>query len=111
MEKESASGGSQGDELSKTFIAETGIPLHTGGKVKWQAALKRMRKAGVMCEDLRAALRACYQKGLTIASLGSAVNPAIIEMSQRKGRAAARASPSDDYRRFLKGPYGDVGAE
>jgi hypothetical protein len=110
MEKESASG-TQADELSKTFIAETGIPLHTGGRKKWEEALRRMRKAGVTCEDLREALRACYQKGLTIASLGSAVNPAIIEMSRRKGHAAARASPSDDYRRFLKGPYGDVGAE
>lgn len=109
MEKASASGSSQGDDLSKTFIAETGIPLHTGGEKKWEEALRRMRSAGVHTEDMREALHACYQKGLTIASLGSAVNPAIIEMSQRKARAGLGGHPADDYRRFLKGPYGDVG--
>ena len=110
-QKDSATSGNLKEPLSNTFIVETGIPLHTGGKEKWKAALQRMQDAGVQVEDLRGALRACYRKGLTIATLGSVANPAIIEMAARKGKKGARDRPEDNYRRFLEGPYGRIGVD
>ena len=43
-------------------------------------------------------------KGLTIASLASVVTPAIIARAKRKA-----GRPEEDYRRYLKGEYGDFG--
>jgi hypothetical protein len=112
MEKQTRTGSDPNepvDDLSTLFVTQTGIPLHTGGEAAWRNALKRMRKAGVSTADLGEALRVCHQKGLTIASLGSVVTPAIIEMSKRKGRQQARDRPQDDYRKYLKGEYGGFG--
>jgi len=104
------SGGvSPGDELVRCFVDLTGIPIHTGGREKWALALRRLKAAGITPADLRAAVGECQGKGLVIASLASIVNPAIIAKSRRC--APARASPADgeDYRRYLKGQYGDFG--
>ena len=96
------------DELVQTFIAQTKIPLNAGGEGKWADALARMKAAGVTKGDLLDAIHECRGKGLTIATLASAVNPAIIAMSRRVG-AQARENPEEDYRRYMKGEYGDVG--
>ena len=91
------------DELVKTFIAHTHIPLNTGGEEKWARALARLNNAGVEKVDIISALGECYQKGIVIANLGSIVNPAIICMARRKGRA----NKEEDYTRYLKGEYAD----
>jgi hypothetical protein len=104
IEEESTAGSIRGDGLVKLFIELTGLPLFMGGEDKWARALERMKCAGVGEADLELAIDECRQKGLTIASLGSVVNPAIIAMSRsRAGR------PEEDYRRYLKGEYGEVG--
>lgn len=97
------------DELVRCFVDHTGIPINTGGRDKWALALSRLKSAAITPDDLRAALSECQAKNLVIASLGSIVNPAIIAKSRRS--ASARASPSsgEDYRRYLKGQYGDFG--
>ena len=92
-----------GEELVKTFIAHTHIPLNTGGEEKWARALARLNKAGVEKVDIISALGECYQKGIVIANLGSIVNPAIICMARRKGRA----NKEEDYTRYLKGEYAE----
>lgn len=91
------------NELVKTFIAHTHIPLNTGGEEKWARALARLNKAGVEKVDIISALGECYQKGIVIANLGSIVNPAIISMARRKGRT----NKEEDYNRYLKGEYAD----
>ena len=104
-EKEDEDGGDKSrgsgmreDGLVKQFVEKTGIPLFTGGKDKWARALERMKKAGVGESDLAKAIDECRQKGLTIASLASVVNPAIIAMSRRRA-----GRPEEDHRRFLRG--------
>jgi len=97
------SGCDPADELVKTFIDHTHIPLNTGGEEKWAKALARLNNAGVEKVDIISALGECYQKGIVIANLGSIVNPAIICMARRKGRA----NKEEDYTRYLKGEYGE----
>lgn len=94
------------DERVKVFLDHTQIPLNTGGMQKWEQALARMIEAGVEAQDVEDALTECRRKGLIIATLASVVNPAIIAMSRRSG---LREAQTDDYRRYLKGEYGDVG--
>ena len=107
--RKSGGGVSPGDELVKCFVDLTGIPVHTGGRDKWAQALGRLKAAGITPADMRAAVSECQGKRLVIASLASIVNPAIIAKSRRC--APARDSPADgeDYRRYLKGRYGDFG--
>ena len=95
---ESRGSGMREDGLVKQFVEKTGIPLFTGGKDKWARALERMKQAGVGEADLEQAIDECRQKGLTIASLASVVNPAIIAMSRRRA-----GRPEEDHRRFLRG--------
>jgi hypothetical protein len=90
------------DELVKTFIEHTSIPLNTGGEEKWAKALARMKEVGVEKADIVSALGECYQKGIVIANLASIVNPAIISMARRKGMA----KPEDDLKRYAGGEYG-----
>lgn len=92
------------DVLVKVFMERTGLPLFMGGEEKWAQALERMHAAGVDEEDLEQAIDECRTRGLTIASLASVVNPAIIAMSRRKA-----GRPEEDYRRYLKGEYGEFG--
>lgn len=96
--------GFQDEELVKLFIAKTGLPLFFSGEDKWARALERMQQASVEEADLEQAIDECRTKGLTIASLASLVNPAIIARSRR---LAGR--PEEDYRRYLKGEYGEFG--
>ena len=96
--------GFRDEELVKLFIEKTGLPLYFGGEDKWARALERMQQAGVEAADLEQAIDECRTKGLTIASLASLVNPAIIARSRR---LAGR--PEEDYRRYLKGEYGEFG--
>ena len=107
--RKSGGGVSPGDELVQCFVDLTGIPVHTGGREKWVQALRRLKAAGITPADMRAAVSECQGKRLVIASLASIVNPAIIAKSRRC--APARDSPADgeDYRRYLKGRYGDFG--
>jgi hypothetical protein len=104
FDAESGGSGMRADGLVKQFVEKTGIPLFTGGEDKWARALERMQQAGVGEADLEQAIDECRQKGLTIASLASVVNPAIIAMSRRRA-----GRPQEDHRRFLKGEYGEVG--
>ncbi|MCJ7519530.1 MAG: hypothetical protein MUO42_07665 [Anaerolineaceae bacterium] len=97
-------GGILGDGLVKVFIERTEIPPFLGGKGRWVKALERLKQAGVEESDLEQAIDECRQKGLTIASLASVVNPAIIARSRRRA-----GRPEEDYRRYLKGEYGKVG--
>ena len=85
-------------------MERTGLPLYLGGEEKWAQALARMQQAGVEEEDLEQAIDECRTKGLTIASLASVVNPAIIARAKRKA-----GRPEEDYRRYLKGEYGEFG--
>ena len=96
--------GFRDEELVKLFIEKTGLPLYFGGEDKWARALERMQQAGVEAADLEQAIDECRTKGLTIASLASLTNPAIIARSRR---LAGR--PEEDYRRYLKGEYGEFG--
>jgi hypothetical protein len=57
--------------------------------------------------DIVSALGECYQKGIVIANLASIVNPAIISMARRKSGKAP--SDPEDYTRYIKGKYGDIG--
>jgi hypothetical protein len=103
-EEENAGGCSSPlDELVKTFIDHTSIPVNTGGEDKWAKALARLREAGVEPADIVSALGECAHKGIVIANLGSIVNPAIISMARRK--AGKAASEQDDAARYLKGRY------
>jgi hypothetical protein len=103
-EEENAGGcGSALDELARTFIDHTGIPVNTGGEEKWAKALARLKEAGVDKADIISALGECARKGIVIANLGSIVNPAIISMARRK--AGKAASDQDDAARYLKGKY------
>jgi len=63
-----------------------------------------MKKAGVDEADLEQTIDKCRSNGLTIASLASLVNPAIIAMARRRA-----GRPEEDYRRYLKGEYGEFG--
>ena len=90
--------------LVKLFVERTGLPLYLGGEGKWAQALARMQQAGVEEGDLDQAIDECRSKGLTIASLASVVTPAIIARAKRKA-----GRPEEDYRRYLKGEYGDFG--
>jgi hypothetical protein len=101
---ENPGGGIREDEMVKLFIERTGLPLFMGGEDKWARALERMKQAGVGEADLEQAIDECRSKGLTIASLASLVNPAIIAMSRRRA-----GRPEEDYRRYLKGEYGEFG--
>ena len=92
------------DVLVKLFVERTGLPLYLGGEEKWAKALARMQQAGVEEGDLEQAIDECRNKGLTIASLASVVTPAIIARAKRKA-----GRPEEDYRRYLKGEYGDFG--
>jgi len=94
----------QGEGLVKLFVEKTGLPLFLGGEEKWARALKRMQEAGVGEADLEQSIDECRTKGLTIASLASLVNPAIIAMARRRA-----GRPEEDYRRYLKGEYGEFG--
>ena len=85
-------------------MERTGLPLYLGGEEKWAKALARMQQAGVEEGDLEQAIDECRSKGLTIASLASVVTPAIIARAKRKA-----GRPEEDYRRYLKGEYGDFG--
>jgi hypothetical protein len=96
--------GIRDDELVKLFVERTGLPLFMGGEDKWAQALERMKNAGVGAGDLEQAIDECRTKGLTIASLASLVNPAIIAKSRRRA-----GRPEEDYRRYLKGEYGEFG--
>ena len=101
---ENAGGGCDpADELVKTFIDHTRIPLNTGGEGKWADALRRLKDAGVDKLDVVTALGECAHKGIVIANLGSIVNPAIISMARRKGKA----NKEEDYTRYLKGEYAE----
>lgn len=92
------------DELVKLFVERTGLPLYLGGKEKWASALKRLHKAEVEEADLEQGIDECRSRGLTIASLASVVTPAIIARAKRKA-----GRPEEDYRRYLKGEYGEFG--
>jgi hypothetical protein len=95
------------EELVKTFIEHTRIPFNSGGSEKWSSALHRLKNAGVEKIDLITAIGECYHKGITIASLSSIVNPAIISMSRRR---SGKAPPDpDDYERYTRGEYGHIG--
>ena len=94
------------DPLVKCFLEQSGLPLYSGGKQKWASALQRLKANGVSAEDVRTALGECQAKQLVIASLASIVNPAMIAKARR---TASRAPPGEDYRRYLKGQYGDFG--
>ena len=94
------------DPLVKCFLEQSGLPLYSGGRQKWAAALQRLKANGVSAEDVRTALSECQAKQLVIASLASIVNPALIAKARR---TASRAPPDEDYRRYLKGRYGDFG--
>jgi len=91
-------GGSLDNELARTFVEHTRIPLNTGGADKWVEALARMKKAGVEKADIINALGECAGKGIVIANLGSIVNPAIISMARRKAKAEAEGPA-----KFLRG--------
>ena len=91
--------------LVKLFVERTGLPLYLGGEEKWVQALARMQQAGVEEGDLEQAIDECRSKGLTIASLASVVTPAIIARAKRKA-----GRPEEDYRRYLKGEYGEFGS-
>lgn len=101
---ESRGSGIREDGLVKLFVERTGLPLFLGGEDKWARALERMKKAGVEEGDLDQAIDECRNKGLTIASLASLVNPALIARSRRQA-----GRPEEDYRRYLKGEYGEFG--
>ena len=88
----------------KLFVERTGLPLYLGGEEKWAKALARMQQAGVEEADLEQAIDECRTRGLTIASLASVVTPAIIARAKRKA-----GRPEEDYRRYLKGEYGEFG--
>ncbi len=94
------------DELVRTFVEHTRIPVNTGGAEKWAKALRRMREAKVDKMDVVTALGECANKGIVIANLGSIVNPAIISMARRKARA--EAAEEEDYMRYVRGKYSDV---
>lgn len=104
-EAESVAAGSlRKTELVQVFMDLTGLPLFPGDEAKWAKALARMQHAGVTAPDLTQAVEECRAKGLTIASLASLVNPAIIARSRRQA-----LRPEEDHRRYLKGEYGEVG--
>lgn len=103
-EDENRGSGSPDDELVKTFVKHTRIPLNTGGADKWAEALSRMKKAGVEKADIINALGECAGKGIVIANLGSIVNPAIISMARRRAREEAEGPA-----KYLRGEYGHVG--
>lgn len=72
--------------LSEAFVNVTSIPELTGGVQRWMDALAEMQKAGVEPQDVVTAVREMRDKGLSIASLRSVVNPSIIAMSKRKSK-------------------------
>jgi hypothetical protein len=92
------------DDLVKLFMERTGLPLNLGGEEKWARALARLCAAEVEAGDLEQAIDECRSKGLTIVSLASVVTPAIIARAKRKA-----GRPEEDYRRYLKGEYGEFG--
>lgn len=101
-----AGGGSGAEaELEQAFVRSTGLPRFFGGREAWQKALRRLRRAGVNAQDVEQAVAECRAKQLVIASLASVVNPAIISKASR-----ARGRPEEDYRRYLRGEYGDFGS-